>query len=108
MPRQEDPGFLEALADGTQAVDEAVDVALRGARGRDGPILRGEISAGENVGRGKRRGCLDAVEEKDLVFGRDQKDAVGSIISWDMARVMGDRLAYLELGRGSGLGGFAL
>lgn len=76
MPRQEDPRFLEALADGTQTIDGAVDVALRGARGRDGAVLRREVSAREDVGRGKRRGCLDAVEEKDLVFGRDQEDAV--------------------------------
>lgn len=108
MSRQEDPGFLKALADGTEAVDGAVDVALWRARGWDGAILRGEISTWEDVCRGKGGGCLNAVEEEDLVFGRDQEDAVASIVSRDMARMMGGRLAYLELGRGSGLGGFAL
>lgn len=89
MTSQEDPGFLETLANGAEAVDGAVDVALRGARGGDGAVLRAEVSAWENMGGGERGGCLDAVEEENLVLGRDQENAVASIVSWDMAMVMG-------------------
>lgn len=81
MSRQEDSGFLEALADGSQTVYGAVDVAFGRARGRDGAVLRGEVSTGEDVGGGERGRCLDAVEEEDLVFGGDQEDAVASIVS---------------------------
>lgn len=81
MSRQEDPRFLEALADGAEAVDGAVDVALGRARGWDGTVLGGEVSTGEDVGGGERGRCLDAVEEEDLVFGGDQEDAVASIVS---------------------------
>lgn len=83
-------------------------MALWRARSWDGAVLRGKVSAWEDVGGGERGGCLDAVEEEDLIFGRDQEDTIASIVSRDMARMMGDRLAYLELGRGSVLGGFAL
>jgi hypothetical protein len=86
VPRQEDPGFFEALADGSQTVDRTVDVAFGRARGWDGAVLRGEVSAWEDVGRGERGGCLDAVEEEDLVFGGDQEDAVASIVSWDTTK----------------------
>ena len=86
MPRQEDPGFLKALSDGAEAVDGAVDVAFRRAWGWDGAVLRGEVSAWEDVGGGERGRCLDAVEEEDLVFGGDQEDAVSSIVSWDTTK----------------------
>lgn len=51
-------------------------MALRRARGWDGAVLRGEVTAWEDLGRGERGGRLDAMDEKDLVFGRDQEDTL--------------------------------
>lgn len=46
---------------------------LRG-RGRERAVLGGEVPAGEDVGGGEGGGCLDAVEEEDLVEGGDEED----------------------------------
>lgn len=55
-------------------------MALGRARGWDVAVLRGEVAAWEDVGRGERGGRLDAVEEKDLVFGRYQEDALSELL----------------------------
>ena len=47
-----------------------------GFRTGTGAVLRGEVSAGEDVRGGEGGGCLDAVEKEDFVLGGYEDDTV--------------------------------
>lgn len=104
---EQESALFKALSNGCKAVGLAVlmpsDVFAR----RYVTVLRREIPAGEDVGGGKRGGCLDAVEEKDAVCGGDEEDTGGRVSELALWLVPCQRKTlkgplYLALGLGFG------
>ena len=74
--RQQDPTLLETLSYGAHPVDRAVLMSLCACfRGDVSILLGGEVTAWKNVCGGKGGRGLDALQEQDLVRGRDEEDA---------------------------------
>ena len=62
------------------------------------------MATSEYVGRGERRGGLDAVKEEDAVGGRNQENARRRLVTLSgRAIVLGARLIYLALGLAMGI-----
>lgn len=75
VPGQKNATLFEELTDGSTTIGGSIFVLCVVLGRRTWPVLVGQVTAREDMGRRERAGCLDAMQQKDLILWGDENHA---------------------------------